>query len=169
MNRAGWSITAWLLMVTPAVALTTSTQQGCGALQQVSTAAEKQSGAVTQTAMSRFFKPQPSVSIEGCLRNLMRQTGSLGLYGLNIGSILTELENEACAASQGEVSNITSRAAQNINIPGAQIGGPNSPFYVPGAGASANLNQGYNGAPPVTLNGSPAHKAPSSWLQNLMN
>lgn len=170
-----WVLTSALLAAGPSVAATiasslqtASPQQNCGGLTQAAALAQAQSGAVTQSAMSSFFAPQPSVSIEGCLKNLMNQTVGLGLYGLDISTILTQLENEACSAAQGAVSNVTAQGAQNLNIPGATIGGPGSPFYVPGAGGNVNVNQSYQGAPAATLNGGTVNHTPSSWLQNLM-
>ena len=151
---------ALLLVTAPAMAVPQT--QNCGQLQAASNAAKNQQSAITQGAL-KVFKPQPSVSMMSCLRNLMSTHVGLGMFGFNPGAILGELENEACAAAEGSVSNVESQIGQNLSIPGARIGGPGSPLYVPGAGANANLGNG-NGSSGATLNGSPVTTG-TSWQQ----
>jgi len=150
----------WLMLLATAPAMAQT--QSCGQLQAASNAAKNQQNAITQGALAAF-KPQPSVSTMSCLRNLMNTHVGFGLFGFNPGAILGELENEACAAAEGAVSNVESQVGQNLSIPGARVGGPGSPLYVPGAGANANLSNG-GGSSGATLNGSPVTGG-TSWQQ----
>ena len=74
-----------LLITVPAMAVPETLN--CGQLQAASNAAKNQQNAITQGAL-KVFKPQPSVSMMSCLRNLMNTHVGFGMFGFNPGAIL---------------------------------------------------------------------------------
>ncbi|MHB8409011.1 MAG: hypothetical protein ACYDHY_13115 [Acidiferrobacterales bacterium] len=136
----------------------------CGKLNAAYQAARNQQNAITSAVAKNFFTPQMSLDAKACLKSLMSTHLGFGSFGFNLSSILGDLENQACAAAEGEESNLTSQIGQNLQIPGAHIGGAGSPLYVPGAGASANIDSGAGSNGPVSINGSTVSSG-TSWKQ----